>query len=197
MVAAAATVAAACGTAAPAPDLPRTTERDVTIAVTEAVETLPIPGCHSFWTTRGQTPPPGACEQTTTVARFLARRGAEQVEAVVMGSPTADPLYAMQLASRSVTDVLSVVVVIPPAGASVLRLTNDSGEVVDRVSSTAGLVALAGPGADLTVEALAGDGTVVAACPPEGITVAGVTYACTLAAPPPVTTTTLADTRTP
>lgn len=47
-----------------------------------------------------------------------------------------------------------------------VRLTDGSGKVVDEIAPSGGLVALAGLSSDLTVEAVAADGTVVAACPP-------------------------------
>jgi hypothetical protein len=190
----------ACGGAALlSSGLPRTTDRDIIITVAESVETLPLPGCHTYWMTRNQEPPPGACEQTTTVRSFVARHDAETVETSVVGEPTVDPLYAMQLASRNLTEGVSVLVVIAPAETTVVRLIDSGGEVMDRVQPSGQLVALAGFGSDLTVEALSADGTVIAACPPDGVTLGGITYLCTLAsgATVPITTTTLAGAQTP
>jgi len=62
------------------------------------------------------------------------------------------------------------------------------------VTASGGLVALAGLGADLNVQALATDGAIIAECPPNGVTIDGITYVCTVAsdATIPITTTTLA-----
>lgn len=152
-----------------------------------------------MWMSRNEEPPPGACEQATTVRSFVARHDAETVETSVVGEPTVDPLYAMELASRNLTEGVSVVVVIPPAESTVVRLINSGGEVMDRVQPSGELVALAGFGSDLTVEALAADETVIAACPPDGVTLDEIIYLCTLAsgATVPITTTTVADAQTP
>jgi len=195
-----AAICGACGSAAlPSSDLPRTTDQDITIAVAESVETLPVPGCHTYWMTQDQEPPAGACEQTSTVRRYVAQHDAETVETSVVGEPIVDPLYAIQLVSRNLTERISVVVVFPPAQTTVVQLIGSSGEVVDRVEPSGGLVAPAGFGSDLTVEALSADETVIAACPPDGVVIGGITYVRTLAsgATFPITTITLADTQTP
>jgi len=51
-------------------------------------------------------------------------------------------------------------------------------------------VALAGLGSDLTPEAIATDGSVIAKCPPQGVLIKDVVFECTLApdAVVPVTT---------
>ncbi len=174
-----------------AADLPRTTLQRISIAVTESVETLPLPGCHTMWiTTHDDEPPPGACEQTSSVHRFTARYEDETVTSVAL-DVRADPLFAMQLVSRSLAGRLLLVVVVPPPDAAVVRLIDSVGEVADQVSPSGDLVALAGLGSDLTVEAVSVDGTVIAECPPDGVTLEGITYACTLApgVAVPVTTT--------
>jgi hypothetical protein len=105
----------------------------------------------------------------------------------------------MQLASRNLTQELTVVVVRPPPDASLVRLIDSTGEVVDRVEASGGLVALAGLGADLNVQAISADGAILAECPPDGVTLGGVNYVCTIAsdAAVPITTTTLAEGETP
>ena len=192
---------AACGGAlVPSSDLPRTTEQNITITVTESIETLPLPGCPTYWwMTDNQEPPPGACEQTTTVLRFTAQHDTEKVETSVVGEPNFDPLYAMQLASRNLTEGVSVVVVMPPSDTTLIQLVDSTGKVVDRVTSSGGLVALAGLGFDLTVQAVSADGAIIAECPPDGVTVGGIAYVCTIGsgATIPITTTTLADGQTP
>jgi hypothetical protein len=190
----------ACGSGAIATaDLPRTTDQNISITMVESVETLPMPGCHTLWLTRNQEPPPGACEQTSTVRRFIARLDTETVETGVVGNLTFDPLYAMQLASRNLTDGVSVVVVMPPPNTTLVRLIDSNGEVVDRVAASGGLVALAGLGPDLNVQALSADGAIIAECPPDGVTLDGITYVCSIApgAKIPITTTTLADGQAP
>jgi hypothetical protein len=59
----------------------------------------------------------------------------------------------------------------------------------------AAVVALAGLGSDLTPQAIAADGSVIATCPPAGVLVEDVIFECTLApdAVVPVTTTLIAD----
>lgn len=194
-------VVAACGGAlAPSSDLPRTTEQNISITVTESIETLPLPGCPTYWwMTHNQEPPPGACEQTTTVLRFTAQHDTETVETSVVGALNFDPLYAMQLAARNLTEGVSVVVVMPPSDTTLVQLDDSTGEVVDRVTSSGGLVALAGLGSDLTVQAVSADGAIIAECPPDGVTISGITYVCSIApgATIPITTTTLADGQTP
>ena len=187
-------VVACGGPSAPSSNLPRTTDQNINITMVESVETLPMPGCHSYWATLNQEPPPGACEQISNVRRFIAQHDAETVETWVVGELNFDPLYAMSLASRNLTDEISVVVVMAPPDTAVLRLIDSNGEVVDRVTSSGGLVALAGLGADLNVQALAADGAIIAECPPSGVVIDGITYVCTIAsdATIPITTTTLA-----
>ena len=78
-------------------------------------------------------------------------------------------------------------------------MIDSNGEVVDRVAASGGLVALAGLGPDLNVQALSADGAIIAECPPDGVTLDGITYVCSIApgAKIPITTTTLADGQTP
>ena len=203
-------VGVACGGApAPSSNLPRTTNQNISITMIESVETLAMAGCHTYWLTSNQEPPPGACEQTATVRRFIAQhdgehggdpaKGPTTVETSVVGEFNFDPLYAMQLASRNLTEGVSVVVVMPPPDTTLVRLVDSTGAVVDRVTASSGLVALAGLGSDLTVQAISGDGKLIAECPPNGVTLDEVTYVCTIAsgATIPITTTTLADVQTP
>ena len=190
----------ACGGApAPSSDLPRTTDQSIDISVVESVETLPLEGCYTHWATLNKEPPPGACEQTSNVRRFIAKHDDDTVETSVVGELNLDPLYTMQLASRNLTQALTVVVVMPPPDASLVRLIDSTGEVVDRVEASGGLVALAGLGADLNVQAISADGAILAECPPDGVTLGGVNYVCTIAsdAAVPITTTTLAEGETP
>lgn len=190
----------ACGGApAPSSQLPRTTDQSIDISVVESVETLPMEGCYTYWATLNKEPPPEACEQTSNVHRFTAQHDDDTVETWVVGELNFDPLYAMQLASRNLTEELTVVVVMPPPETSLVRLIDSTGEVVDRVRASGGLVALAGLGADLNVQAVSADGAVLAECPPDGVTLGGVNYVCTLAsgATVPITTTTLAAGETP
>jgi hypothetical protein len=111
--------------------------------------------------THDDEPPPGACEQTMTVRRFIAERDGERVETAVVGEASLDPLYAMGLAGRNLTEGVSIVVVDPPTDATVVRLVDGWGELVDEVVPSDGLVALAGFGSDLTAEAVANDGTLL------------------------------------
>jgi 2-keto-3-deoxy-galactonokinase len=97
----------------------------------------------------------------------------------------------MGLAARNLTETVSLVVVDPPSDAVRVRLTDGSGKVVDEVVSSDGLVALAGLSSDLTVEAVAADGTVVAACPPDGVLIEGFLFECTLAADATIPVTTI------
>lgn len=152
-------------------------------------------GCHTQWLMEhDEEPPPGKCEQTMTVRRYLAERNGETVEATVVGDGTVDPLYAMGLAARESTESISIFVVTPPIDAELVRLT-DGPEIVDEVASSKGLVALAGLGPDLTPQAIAADGSVIATCPPAGVLIENVVFECTLApdANIPVTTTLTAD----
>lgn len=184
----------ACGVApAPSPDLPRTTDQNISITIVESVETFPMPGCRTLMTLN-EEPPPGACEQTSNVRRFIAKHDTDTVETWVVGYLNFDPLYAMQLASRNLTDEVSVIVVMAPADTPLVRLIDSTGEVVDQVTSSGGLVALAGLGSDLTVQAVSTEGVIIAECPPDGVTLGGVNYVCTVAsgATIPITTTTLA-----
>jgi hypothetical protein len=193
-------LAVACsGAAAPSANLPRTTEQNISITMVESVETLFLPGCHTYWMIRDQEPPPGSCVQTANVRRFIAQHDDETVETWVVGNLNFDPLYAMQLASRNLTDRVSVVVVMPPPDTTLVRLIDSTGGLVDWVTSSGGLVALAGLGSDLTVQAVSADGAILAECPPDGVTLGGITYVCTIAsgATIPITTTTLADGQTP
>lgn len=192
MVAAAvAVLVGACGDSSAASELPRTTDQGITVSESVSEEVLPLTGCRTQWLmSHDEEPPPGACEQTMKVRRFIGQHEGERVETSVVGEPNVDPLYAMGLVARNLTETVSLVVVAPPSDASKVRLTDGSGEVVDEVAASGRLVALAGLGAKLTVEAVAADGTVIAACPPDGVLIDGVLFECTLAADAivPVTT---------
>lgn len=181
----------ACGASPAASDLPRTTRQGITITVSVSEEVLPITGCRTQWLmSHGEEPPPGGCEQTMAVRRFIGEHEGVSVETSVVGEPAVDPLYAMGIAARVLTETVSLVVVDPPSDTVTVRLTDGSGKVVDEVAPSGGLVALAGLNSELTVEALAADGTVVAACPPDSVLIEGVLFECTLAAgaTTPVTT---------
>jgi hypothetical protein len=173
----------ACGGSPAASDLPRTTSQGIAITMSVSEEVLPLTGCRTQWLmSHDDEPPPGACEQTMTVRRFIGQHEGESVETSVVGEPTVDPVYAMGLAARNLTETVSLVVVDPPSDAVMVRLTDGSGNVVDEVVSSDGLVVLAGLSSDLTVEAVAADATVVAACPPDGVLIEGFLFECTLAA---------------
>ena len=62
----------------------------------------------------------GTCEQITTVRRFIAQHDGKMVETSVVGEANVDPLYARGLASRNLTDDLSVVVVDSPSDAALV-----------------------------------------------------------------------------
>jgi hypothetical protein len=181
----------ACGDSLATSDLPRTTGQGVTISESVSEEVLPLAGCRTRWLlSNDEEPPPGLCEKTMTVRRFIAQHDGERVETSVVGETSVDPLYAMGLMARNLTDTVSLIVVDPPSEATKVRLIDGSGEVVDEVAWSGGLVALAGLSARLTVEAVDADGNVIAACPPDGVPIDGVIFACTLAADAivPVTT---------
>lgn len=189
-----AVLAVACGGGVlSSSDLPRTTKQNITITMTESVETLQLPGCHTYWLSRGEEPPPGACERAATVREFTARHDTAEVTTSVTGGVVRDPWFALRVVSRNRTEGISVMVILPPSEAAIVQLTDSTGLVVDRVEPSDRLVALAGFGSDLTVEALAVDGLVIAACPPDGVVIDGIGYTCTPAsgAAIPVTTTTL------
>ncbi len=172
----------ACGSSSAASDLPRTTAQDIEITLSVSEEFLPSPGCHTQWLMdHDEEPPPGTCEQTMTVQRYTAEHDGESVETTVVGEGSLDPLYSMGLAARDSAGSISIVVVDPPPDAHLVRLTDSSGMAVDEVASSDGLVALAGLGSDLTPEAIAPDGSVIATCPPQGVLVEDVVFECTLA----------------
>jgi len=184
-------VLGACGSSSAASDLPRTTAQDIRITLSVTEEVLPLPGCHTQWLRdHDEEPPPGTCEQIMTVRRYIAEHDGESVETTVVEEGSLDPLYAMGLAARHSTGSISIIVVGPPADSELVRLTDSSGVVVDEVVSSDGLVALAGLGSDLTAEAIATDGSVIATCPPQGVLIKDVVFECTLApgAVVPVTT---------
>jgi len=186
--------ALACGSAPPAAGLPRTTGQGIDLTMSVSEEVLPLPGCHTQWLmNHDEEPPPGTCERTVTVQRFIAQHGGSTVETSVVGEPNLDTLYAMGLASWNLAEDLFVVVVDPPSDAAVVRLTDSSGMVVDEVTSSEVLVALAGLGSGLAVEALDGDGAVIAACPTEGVPLQAVIYQCTIAESTTIPTTIPAD----
>lgn len=174
--------------------LPRTTSQSITITLTERVEIVGREACHSFGES-GWGPHPDGCEVEVMVHEYSAQLGDEIVTTTCHDTVNVDPLYAMQLVDRALTDGVSLVAVIPPPRASVVRLIDSTGEVVDQVTPTDRVVALAGLGADLTAEALSADGLILAACPPDGVLQDGITFQCTLAsgAPIPSTTTTVVD----
>lgn len=183
---------AGCGGSGASAALLRTTAEGIDISMSASEEVLPLAGCHTQWMMNHDgEPPPGTCEETVTVRLFEAQHDGTTVEAAVMGGPHVDPLYAMGLASKNSTTGISVLVVIPPPEAVAVRLVDASGAVVDEVASSDGLVALAGLGSDLTVEAVDAGGAVIAACPPEGVLIEGVVFECTLAADASVPTTTV------
>lgn len=187
----------ACAGSPAASDLPRTTGQGITITMSISEEVMPLTGCRTQWLmSHDEEPPPGACEQTMTVRRFTGQHEGESVEASVVGEPNIDPLYAMGLAARNLTETVSIVVVAPPPDTAEVRLTDGSGKVVDAVAPSDGLVAVAGLSSDLTVEAVAAAGTVVAACPPDGVLIEGVSFECTLAADATIPATTI-PTETP
>lgn len=195
-VAALAGLAGACGAAPAGAELPRTTGQGIDLTMSLSEEVLPLPGCHTQWLmNHDEEPPPGTCEQAMAVHRFIAQHDGQTVETSVVGEPNPDPLYAMGLVSREVTEDLSVLVVVPPLTAAIVRLVDGSGSVVDEVAPSGGLVALAGLGSDVTAEAVSVDGAVVAACPPDGVLIEGVLFECTLAsgASVPSTTTPVVD----
>jgi hypothetical protein len=174
--------------------LPRTTSQSITITLTEQVETAALEGCHSFGES-GREPPPGGCLVEVMVHEYAAQLDDEVVTKSYHDDVNVDPLYAMQLVGRKLTDGVSLVVVMPPPHATVVRLIDSTGEVVDQVTPTDRIVALAGLGADLTPEALSADGVVLAACPPDGVVHDGITYQCTFVsgAVIPSTTTTFVE----
>jgi hypothetical protein len=182
----------ACAGSPAVSDLPRTTGQGITITVSVSEEVLPLTGCRTQWLmSHDEEPPPGACEQTMTVRRFIGQHEGESVETSVVGEPAVDPLYAMGLAARNLTETVSLVVVDPPSDTVTVRLTDGSGKVVDEVAPSGGLMALAGLSSELTVEAMAADGTVLAACPPDGLLIEGVLFECTLAAGATIPVTTI------
>lgn len=192
VVAALAVSVGACAGSPAGSDLPRTTDQGITITVSITEEVMPLTGCRTHWlTSNDEEPPPGACEQSMTVHRFIGQHEGESVETSVVGEPNVDPLYGIGLAARNLTETVSLVVVDSPSNAVTIRLTDDSGVVVDEVDLSGGLAALAGLGSDLTVEAVAADGTVVAACPPEGVVIEGIGFECTLAADATIPVTTI------
>lgn len=174
--------------------LPRTTSQSITIMLTERVETVGREACHSFGES-GRDPRPDGCEVEVMVHEYAARLGDEIVTTANHDNVNLDPLYAVQLVERTLRDGVSLVVVMPPPHAPVVRLIDSTGEVVDQVTPTDRVVALAGLGADLTAEALSADGLILAACPPDGVLHNGIIYQCTLVsgAGIPTTTTTFVD----
>ncbi len=134
-----------------------------------------------------------------TVRRYTAGYGSVSVETSVVGYVRVEPLYAMDLITRNQADGISIVVVAPPPGAAAIRLVDAAGETLDRVTPTGPLVALAGLETSVDIEALSADGTVIAACPHEGVVIYDVTYACTIApgAEIPVTTIPFTNNGTP
>lgn len=82
MVAAAlAVLVGACAGSPAASDLPRTTGQGITITVSVSEEVLPLTGCRTQWLmSHDEEPPPGACEQTMTVRRFIGQHEEESVE---------------------------------------------------------------------------------------------------------------------
>lgn len=161
--------------------LPRTTDNGIVITVTENEELLPVAGCHTFWSSQGKEPPAGACEQTTTVRRYVARNAAASVESWIDGDIQIDPLYAMNLVARDQANGMTIVVVSPPSDATTIRLVDSAGGTLDRVSPVGRLVALAAMSTSVSVEALSDDGAVIAACPHGGIVIDGVEFPCTIA----------------
>lgn len=193
-------VLSACGDMeAPSSDLPRTTDAGITISVTEAEELLPLPGCHTYWSSQGKEPPPGACEEMMTVRHYTAGYGSVSVETSVVGDVRVDPLYDMDLITRNQADGISIVVMAPPPEAASIRLVDPAGETLDQAAPTGPLVALAGLATSVDVEALSNDGTVIAACPHDGVVIDDVTYPCTIApgAETPVTTIPFTNNGTP
>lgn len=191
-VAALAAYPTACGAGPAAADLPRTTGQGIHITVSVSEELTYLPGCRTQWVMiHDEEPPPGTCEQTMTMRLFTGEYDGKTVEASVVGVPNVNPLYAMGLVSRNLTEDVSVVVVVPPLNATAVRLTDASGKVVDEVTSSNGLVALAGLGSDLTAEAVDAAGAVIAACPPEGLLIGEILFECTLAPGATVPSTTI------
>lgn len=185
-----------CAASPATSELPRTTAQGIRIALSVSEEVLPSAGCHTQWLMQhDEEPPPGTCEQAMTVRRYHAERNGDTVEATVVGDGNVDPLYSMGLAARESTESISIFVVTPPTDAEVVRITDGAGEIVDEVASSEGLVALAGLGPDLTPQAIAADGSVIASCPPAGVLIEDVVFECTLApdAVVPVTTTVITD----
>jgi hypothetical protein len=189
-------VLSACGDTKVLPsDLPRTTAEEISISIVTTEEVLPLAGCHTAWESQGKEPPPGACEQTMQVRRYVARHSPGSVETQVIGDIRIDPLYTMNLISRNEADGISIVVIAPPSRAAEIRLVTPAGETLDRTTPTGPLVALAGLDTTADVEALSDVGEVIASCPHAGVVINGVVYACTIAsgAEVPVTTTTPAS----
>lgn len=197
MVLALTLLAGACARGEPtSSDLPRATKQDITITMTESIEVLQLPGCNTYWWTRGEDPPPGACERATVVREFTATRGTGEVTTSVTGEVVRSAWFAMRMLSSNWTDGVSIMVVLPPSDTAIVRLVDSTGLVVDEVAPSDRLVAVAGLGRDLTVEAFSRDGVVIAECPPDGVVRDGVVYSCTPTSIP-VTTTTFDDDPTP
>ena len=185
-----------CATSPADSELLRATAQGIRISLSVSEEVMPLPGCHTQWLMEhDEEPPPGKCEQTMTVRRYHAERNGDAVEATVVGDGNVDPLYSMGLVARESSGSIAIFVLAPPTDAELVRLTDGASETVDEVASSEGLVALAGLGADLTPQAIAADGSVIATCPPEGVVIDDVVFECTLApdAVVPVTTTLIAD----
>jgi len=173
-------------------ELPRTTATGIHLSVEVSEELLPLMGCHTSWymSHDGEQPPPGACEKMTTVRRFVASGGSDEVEARIVGEPSLDTIYGMVVAGWGDGQDMTVAVVLPPPDATEIRMMDSSGSVLDRVVPGRGLVALSGMASDVVVEAVDGMGAVIAACSRRGVIIDDVVYACTLAPgiTPPITT---------
>lgn len=186
------TTLAACGSEAPAAPsaLPRTTTSDIVITMSEAEETLPIAGCHSYWFTQFDAePPPGACEEIQTVMTFEARRGDAVVVASVQGGNQIDPVLVMRLESMIEDEGITIAVVLPPPKAVEVRLIDAAGDVLDQATPAGGAVALAGLGSGVAVEAISSGGDTIAECGPNRVVIDGIAYDCTPTEPIPVTST--------
>lgn len=178
---------AACGganSAEPVPsDLPRTTASGIAITYDETVERLPIPGCNASQGSDAE------CEVDTVVRVYSAAANGREVTTTVLGEPNHGSFFSMELPGQATDGTLTLMVVLAPGDATAVRMLSASGAVLDEVSPTGSLVALAGMDASPLVAAIDASGTTIAQCSLEGFLINDVIYICTPAGSPPVTTT--------
>jgi hypothetical protein len=150
---------------------PRTTDTGVSLTIREVVSQVPMPGCSTASTTR-----PIGCVIEHSIQTVTANTSSKTLDLEMSGLGShGDSLWPI----NSGTDGDLVVLVFEVNDPRIARIEMTSGSsVVDSVVPVQGTAVVASSRAYDEVTAWSEDNQIVAACPRDGIDIAGVRYPC-------------------